>query len=237
VSKSDKVRQYAEETTALGRRSPTKASPISSIAASLSAPRGLTRFSTIQTTRDRADNASPTVRDSMLAAVPHLRAFAISFCGNVDRADDFVQETLLRALVNNNSYQPGTNLHGWLFTILCNLIRSDYQKRRREVEDTDGGYLDNLKSPPEQHGRLELEEVRVALTKLPSRQREALLLVGASGFSYAEAAEICETAIGTVKSRVNRARTRLSELVALDRPDRFGPNPTTRAALTAGGRG
>jgi RNA polymerase sigma-70 factor, ECF subfamily len=237
VSKSDKVRQYAEEATALGRRSLTKGSPISSIAASLSAPRDLTRFSRIQTTRDRADSTSPAVRDSMLAAVPHLRAFAISFCGNVGRADDFVQETLLRALANINSFQPGTNVHSWLFTILCNLIRSYYQKRRREVEDTDGGYPDNLKSPPEQHGRLELEQVRVALTKLPSTQREALLLVGASGFSYAEAAEICQTAIGTVKSRVNRARTRLSELIALDSPDRLSPDPTKRAVLTAGGRG
>jgi RNA polymerase sigma-70 factor, ECF subfamily len=108
------------------------------------------------------------------ACSPSFRtcAFAISFCGNVGRADDFVQETLLRALANINSFQPGTNLHSWLFTILCNLVRSDYQKRRHEVEDTDGGYPDNLKSPPEQRGRLELEEVRVALTKLPSTQRE-----------------------------------------------------------------
>jgi RNA polymerase sigma-70 factor, ECF subfamily len=223
VSKSVKVRQYAEEAMAPGQRSLTKGSSISRIAASV--PGG------------RADNASPAVRDSMLTAVPHLRAFAISFCGNVGRADDFVQETLLRALANINSFQPGTNVHSWLFTILCNLIRSYYQKRRREVEDADGGYPDNLKSLPEQHGRLELEEVRVALTKLPSTQREALLLVGASGFSYAEAAEICETAIGTVKSRVNRARTRLSELIALDSPDRLGPDPTKRAVLTAGGRG
>jgi len=146
----------------------------------------------------------------MLAAVPRLRAFSISLCGNVDRADDFVQETLLHALANINSFQPGTNLGGWLFTILRNLVRSDYRKRRREVEDIDGTYVDSLKSPPQQHSRLELEEVRVALTKLPSSQREALLLVSASGFTYGETAAICEISVGTVKSRVSRARARLS---------------------------
>ncbi len=84
-----------------------------------------------------------SVRDAMLAAVPSLRAFAISLCGNVDRADDLVQETLLRAMANINSFQPGTNMSAWLFTILRNLFRSEYRKRRREVEDTDGGYAEN----------------------------------------------------------------------------------------------
>src|ERR1700747_1605302 len=167
----------------------------------------------------------------MLAAVPHLRAFAISLCGNRDRADDFVQETLLRALANINTFRPGTNLHAWLFTILRNLVRSDYRKRRREIEDTDGGYLDGLKSPPEQHSRMELEEVRAALTKLPSSQREVLLLVGASGFTYEQAAAICEISVGTVKSRISRARRRLVGVLALGSVDRFGPDPTTRAVF------
>jgi len=205
VSESVKVRQYTEEAIAPGQRSLTKGSSISRIAASVLG--------------GRADDASPAERDGMLAAVPHLRAFAILFCGNVDHADNFVQETLLRALANINSFRPGTNLRGWLFAILSNLVRSDYRKRRREVEYTDGSYLDSLKSPPEQRGRLEREEVRVALPKLPSNQREALLLVGASGFTYEQAAAICEISAGTVKSRVNRARTRLSELVALDGAD------------------
>jgi len=73
----------------------------------------------------------PSVRDAMLAAVPSLRAFAISLCGNVDRADDLVQETLLRAMANIHSFQPGTNMSAWLFTILRNLFRSEYRKRRR----------------------------------------------------------------------------------------------------------
>ncbi len=132
----------------------------------------------------------------MLAAVPSLRAFAISLCGNVDRADDLVQETLLRAMANIDLFQPGTNMSAWLFTILRNLFRSEYRKRRREVEDSDGSYAESLKSHPEQHSRVEFEEFRVALAKLPPDQREALILVGASGFSYEEAAAICECAVG-----------------------------------------
>ena len=103
----------------------------------------------------------------MLAAVPSLRAFAISLCGKVDRADDLVQETLLRAIANINSFQPGTNMSAWLFAILRNLFRSEYRRRRREVEDTDGSYVGSLKSPPEQHSQVEFEEFRAALAKLP----------------------------------------------------------------------
>src|SRR5436309_2999431 len=177
----------------------------------------------------------PSVREAMLSAVPSLRAFAISLSGNVDRADDLVQETLLRAMANIDSFQPGTNMSAWLFTILRNLFRSEYRKRRREVEDTDGSYAETLKSHPEQHSRVEFEEFRAALAKLPPDQREALLLVGASGFSYEEAAAICECAVGTIKSRVNRARTRLAELLAIDGVEDFGPDQSTRAIMTATG--
>jgi RNA polymerase sigma-70 factor, ECF subfamily len=162
----------------------------------------------------------------MLAAVPRLRAFAISLCGNVDRADDLLQQTLLRAMPNIE-LQPGTNVSAWLFTILRNLFHSEYRERRREVEDTEG----SLKSHPERHNWVEFDEFRAALAKLPSDQREALILVGASGFSYEQAAAICHCAVGTIKSRVNRARTRLSNLLIL------GPDHATRAILSAGGRG
>src|SRR3979490_3355667 len=148
-----------------------------------------------------------SVREAVLAAVPSLRAFAISLCGNVDRGDYLVQETLLRALANIQSFQPGTNMSAWLFTILRNHFRSEYRKRRREVEDGDGSYAETLKSHPEQTGRVEFEEFRVALAKLPPDQREALILVGASGFSYEEAAASCDCAVGTIKSRGNPART------------------------------
>jgi RNA polymerase sigma-70 factor (ECF subfamily) len=178
----------------------------------------------------------PNLRDTMLAAVPSLRAFGISLCGNVDRADDLVQETLLRALANIDSFQPGTNMSAWLFTILRNLFRSEYRKRRREVEDADGSYAETLKSQPEQTSRVEFEEFRTALNKLPDDQREALILVGASGFSYGEAAEICGCAVGTIKSRVNRARTRLSTLLSIDTADDFGPDITTRSVLAGNER-
>jgi RNA polymerase sigma-70 factor (ECF subfamily) len=177
----------------------------------------------------------PTLRDQMLSAVPSLRAFAISLSGNVDRADDLVQETLLRAIANIESFQPGTNMSAWLFTILRNLFRSEYRKRRREVEDTDGSYAESLKSQPEQGSHLEFKEFRAALAKLPPDQREALILVGASGFSYEEAAAICECAVGTIKSRVNRARNRLADLLAIEGAEDFGPDHATRAILAAGG--
>jgi len=179
----------------------------------------------------------PSVRDAMLSAVPSLRAFAISLCGNVDRADDLVQETLLRAMANINSFQPGTNMSAWLFTILRNLFRSEYRKRRREVEDGEGRFSATLKIQPDQPGHIEFEEFRAALAKLAPDQREALVLVGASGFSYEEAAQICGSAVGTIKSRVNRARTRLAEQLSIDSADDFGPDRMTRAILSAGGRG
>ena len=177
---------------------------------------------------------NPSVRDAMLSAVPSLRAFAISLCGNVDRADDLVQETLLRAWANIHSFEPGTNMSAWLFTILRNLFRSEYRKRRREVPDSDGTYAEGMKTQPEQTSRVEFEEFRTALNKLPTDQREALVLVGASGFSYEEAAEICGCAVGTIKSRVNRARTRLAELMAIESADDFGPDRELRAVLTGG---
>ena len=178
----------------------------------------------------------PAIRDQVLAAVPSLRAFAISLCGNIDRADDLVQETLLRALTHIDSFEPGTNMPAWLFTILRNLFRSEYRKRRREVEDADGRYAETLISHPEQTGRVEFQEFRAALAKLPSDQREALILVGASGLSYDAAAAICGCAVGTIKSRVNRARTRLVDLLAIDSADDFGPDRATRAVLASGGR-
>ena len=174
----------------------------------------------------------PELRQAMLAAVPSLRAFAISLCGNVDRADDLVQEALLRALTNIESFEPGTNMPAWLFTILRNQFRSEYRKRRREVEDANGKYAENLKSLPEQPGHIEFAEFREALGQLPSDQREALILIGASGFSYEEAAKICGCAVGTIKSRVNRARTRLANLLHIESVNDFGPDRATRAVLS-----
>ena len=175
----------------------------------------------------------PVLRDEIIAAIPNLRAFAISLSGNVDRADDLVQETLLRAFANISSFRVGTNLPAWLFTILRNLFRSEYRKRRREVPDSDGAFAATLTTNPDQDTHLDFEDFRTALDKLPPEQRAALVLVGASGFSYEEAADICECAVGTIKSRVNRARRRLGELLAIEDIGDFGPDKTTRAVLAA----
>jgi RNA polymerase sigma-70 factor (ECF subfamily) len=177
------------------------------------------------------------VREAMLAAVPSLRAFAISLSGNVDRADDLVQEALLRAWANLDSFEPGTNMSAWLFTILRNLFRSEYRKRRREVEDAEGTYAEQLTTPPEQNSRLEIDEFREALKLLPPEQRESLILVGASGFSYEEAAQICGCAVGTIKSRVNRARGRLAEILSIESASDFGPDRETRAVVNTAASG
>jgi len=169
------------------------------------------------------------LQDEMLAAIPSLRAFAISLCGNVDFADDLVQETLCRALTHLHSFQPGTNLNAWLFTILRNLFRSDYRKRRREVADSDGHYADRLHVQPEQDDKIQFREILAALQRLQPDQREALILIAAAGCSYEDAAKICDCPVGTIKSRVNRARMRLAELLEIDGPEDFGPGGVWRA--------
>src|SRR4029450_13127058 len=152
-----------------------------------------------------------TFRQDLLAAIPSLRAFAVSLSQNADRADDLVQETLVKAWDKQSSFQPGTNLKAWLFTILHNEFYSQMRKRGREVQDSDGLMTARLAIHPSQQGKLDLEDFRSALKQLPEDQREAIILIGAAGFSYEEAAEICNCAVGTIKSRVSRARARLQE--------------------------
>jgi RNA polymerase sigma-70 factor, ECF subfamily len=172
-----------------------------------------------------------SLRDELLAAIPSLRAFAISFTNSRDRADDLVQETILRAWANIDKFQPGTNLHAWLFTILRNVFHSEYRKRKYETEDADGTYAARLKTHPDQHSHLDFEDFRAALATLPRDQREALLLVGAQGLSYEEAAQVCNVAVGTVKSRVNRARLKLAYLLDLNSDADLGPDAVIKAAL------
>ena len=159
--------------------------------------------------------ASPQLKSDLLSAIPNLRAFAVSLCGNPDRADDLVQETLVKAWSNLGSFMEGTNIHAWLFTILRNIYYSEYRKRRREVSDSEGTFAARLTTPPTQNGHMDFLDFRDALQKLPADQREALVLIGASGLSYEEAASICHCAVGTMKSRVNRARNRLIELLSI----------------------
>src|SRR5262245_23725603 len=176
------------------------------------------------------------LRNQIVASIPNLRGFAVALAGNVDHADDLVQDTLLRALANIQSFEPGTNLHAWLFTILRNQFRSNYRKRCREVEDADGRFAERLVACPEQNTRIEFNELRQALAQVPADQREALILVAASGLSYQEAAEVCGCALGTVKSRVHRARAQLAGLLSIEGTDPFGPDQETRAVMASDNR-
>ena len=168
--------------------------------------------------------ASPAFKVDLLGAIPSLRAFAVSLSQNSDKADDLVQETLVKAWDKHESFQPGTNLKAWLFTILRNEFYSQMRKRGREVQDSDGIMTARLAVHPAQHGMLDLEDFRGALEQLPEDQREAIILIGASGFSYEEAAEICNCAVGTIKSRVSRARNRLQEILKISGEADFGPD-------------
>lgn len=159
-------------------------------------------------------NKSPEFSEQLIAAIPGLRAFGVSLTSKADRADDLVQETMLKAWKHHDSFEPGTNLKAWLYTILRNEFYSQIRKRKREVEDADGVYSGRVAVPAAQLGHLDMADMRVALAQLPEDQREAIVLVGASGFSYEEAADICRVAVGTIKSRVSRARARLTELLS-----------------------
>jgi RNA polymerase sigma-70 factor (ECF subfamily) len=175
---------------------------------------------------------SASMKQAMLGLIPNLRAFAVSLCGDIERADDLVQETLLKAWNHIDSFQEGTNLRAWLFTILRNTYFSECRRRRREVEDRDGSKAADLSVHPEQQGHLDMRDFRRALDVLPLDQREALVLVGAAGFSYEEAAAISGCAVGTIKSRVNRARTKLTDLLSVTSPHEYGPDAPTEAIVS-----
>jgi RNA polymerase sigma-70 factor, ECF subfamily len=155
--------------------------------------------------------------DEMMASLPSLRAFAISLVRDADRAEDLVQETMLRAISKREQFEPGTNLQAWLFVTLRNQVFSDRRKSMREVEDVDGSYAATLTVIPDQEDSIMFQELEAALRKLKKGQREAILLVGADGLSYEEAAQALGCAVGTIKSRVNRARSCLAELMGLER--------------------
>jgi len=171
-------------------------------------------------------------RKELLEHIPNMRAFAMSLCGAADKADDLVQEALMKAWSNLDSYQDGTNMRAWLFTILRNAFYSELRKRRREVPDSDGAMAAQLAAHPEQGGHMDFRDFRKALDQLPADQKEALVLIGASGMSYEEAAEICGCAVGTVKSRVNRARQRLAEILTLESASEYGPDATAQPIVS-----
>jgi RNA polymerase sigma-70 factor (ECF subfamily) len=149
----------------------------------------------------------------LIAHIPHLRAFARFVTQNGDQANDLVQDTIVRALRAQHQYQPGTNFKAWTFTILRNLHVNNLRRRHVKTESIEDGALDIYAVSPDQHAKLEFQELRRALTKLSREHREVLILVGASGFQYEEAAVICKCAVGTIKSRLSRARNELYKLL------------------------
>ena len=172
-------------------------------------------------------------RDQVVAMIPALRAFAWSVSRNGSDADDLVQDTLIKAWSHRDKFEPGTNLRAWLFTILRNTYYTAVVRRRREVRDEDDQHAKSLTSAPTQEWGLTMRALQVALNQLPVEHREALILVGAAGLSYEEAAEICGCALGTIKSRVNRARNRLLKLMDIDGAAEMIDAPTESAASTA----
>lgn len=153
------------------------------------------------------------VTDDMVALVPQLHTFARSLCRDGVRADDLVQEALMRAINNIQRFKPGTNLKAWLFTIVRNEHYSQLRRNKFEAQGMDIELLPEPSVPPDHDGKLELRDLNRALAALSAGQRTALILVSVSGFSYEEAAEICGCAVGTIKSRVARARETLLEML------------------------
>lgn len=156
---------------------------------------------------------TPDWRDEVVGMIPALRAFAWSLSHNGADADDLVQDTLIKAWSNRDRFEPGTNLRAWLFTILRNTYYTHVLRRRREVRDETGEYAGALRTPATQDWSVAMRDLQAALAQLPIEHREALILVGAAGLSYEEAAQICGCALGTIKSRVNRARARLLKIM------------------------
>lgn len=183
-------------------------------------------------TRPEAPVRDP--RDELIDHLPALRAFALSLTRDSAAADDLVQDTIVKAWTNMDKFQPGTNLRAWLFTIQRNHFYSDRRKTRREVNDTDGIHAARQTTRPEHDGRLAMNDFRHAFEQLPDEQREALVLVGAYGFSYEEAATMTGVAIGTVKSRANRGRRRLADLLQLEDGEDLEMTDSTTLAVMAG---
>ncbi len=169
------------------------------------------------TTADNTPDSTPPPdpREEIVGFLPQMRAFAISLTHNVATADDLVQDTIVKAWTNIEKFAPGTNMQAWLFTILRNTFYSHHRKTRREVADPDGLHATKLAVKPDHDGKLAFADFRQAFDQLSAEHREVLILVGGSGFTIEEAAEMMGVAPGTVKSRTSRARKRLADLMGL----------------------
>lgn len=196
---------------------------------------------------DAAASNEKRFRDQLVAVIPHLRAFARSLCKDPTQADDLAQEALAKAWKARGSFEPGTSLKAWTFMIMRNQFYSDKRRSWRstpldaEVAENTLVAIDNPTAP------MELLDLRAALNKLPDNQKEALILVGAGGMAYEEAAQVCQCAVGTIKSRVSRARRALEVIMSETNSrvpseneigaDKAFDDILGQAAALAGGRG
>ncbi|MBC2651270.1 sigma-70 family RNA polymerase sigma factor [Novosphingobium flavum] len=181
---------------------------------------------------DRPEHQRIAFKRELTGVIPHLRAFARGLCGRPDAADDLVQETLLKAWAAQERFEPGTSMRAWTFVILRNAYLTDMRRNRFRGEYDEGMAERTLTAPAGQEAPLHLSDMHRALMTLPPERREALLLVGAGGFSYEEAAAICKCAVGTIKSRVGRARAALTRMIENgEMPPRGENEPAAHAAI------
>ncbi|WAT16682.1 sigma-70 family RNA polymerase sigma factor [Aurantiacibacter sp. MUD11] len=193
---------------------------------------------------ERSAEDKRAFKRELTEVVPHLRAFARGLCGRPDMADDLVQETMLKAWAAQERFEPGTSMRAWTFVILRNAYLTDMRRNRFRGEYDETVAERILTAPAGQEEPIHLSDLHRALLTLPPERREALLLVGAGGFSYEEAANICGCAVGTIKSRVGRARAALAGMMEDgDIPDRSQDDPAAHRAIleeldeVAAGRG
>jgi RNA polymerase sigma-70 factor (ECF subfamily) len=192
--------------------------------ASAALPQDLRRLAdrVAQVIRAHTEPVNQAFIDGIMDSLLPLRRFAISLTKDQERAEDLVQDTVLRAISKQEKFEEGSNLQAWLFTILRNSFFSAQRRTQREVEDADGSLAAELIVIPDQEDKIVFQELEVALTKLPQEQREAIVLVAMEGMSYEETAAAVGCAVGTIKSRVNRARTKPAELLHVEADDLGG---------------
>lgn len=169
-------------------------------------------------------------REDLVRTLPHLRAFARGLCGRPDMADDLVQETAIKAWAARDRFQPGTNFKAWTFAILRNHFLSELRRNRHQVDYDPEAAERLLVMQADQEAPLHLSDMEAALMKLSPERREAVLLIGAGGFTYEDAAAVADCAVGTMKSRVARARTELANLLDPDAAESDGKGERAAAA-------
>jgi len=177
---------------------------------------------TIMTEKVRDPSQDAAFKTQLVALIPHLRAFARSLTGDATAADDLAQDAMIKAWDARDSFQMGTNMKAWTFMILRNQFYSERRRSWRTNQLDQEAAERTLVAVDNPEALVALDELRQGLAMLPAEQREALILVGAGGFAYEEAAEICNCAVGTVKSRVSRARRALQAVLTDGRYDRDG---------------